>query len=203
MEKPVEPTALCDRIRSTRSRRTRGPCGPPAPAGPGTLGRALPRRARGPRGSASRHAPAPRRAPPSDDDQRLRIRLVHRRNGNGRVERHQATSAFNRQGQKIDVRQLPGTQEAPAVHDRIIQKADAIRNEQMVRSRNRRTQPHHGVGDGQRVRIRGLRQNADAPVLRQWAGCPAVVDIAREPRRSRNRPPHCACGFRQAARPVR
>ncbi len=81
----------------------------------------------------------------------------HRRHENGRVERHEATAVLNSQGQKMDIRQLPGARDAPAVHHRIIQRADAVRQEPVIRFRNRRPQPHHGVGNAERVRIRRLR----------------------------------------------
>ena len=75
--------------------------------------------------------------------------------------------------------------EAPAVDHGVIQEAYVVGHEPVVRRGNRRPQSRDGIGDAQRIRIRGLRENAHAAVPGQRTGCPAMVDVARKPRLGR------------------
>ena len=92
----------------------------------------------------------------------------------------------NGKRQEVDICDLSRTRQATSVHHGIIKQTDVIGNKSVIVGGNRRTQSLDSFGDAQPVRIGGLGEDADAPVLRQGARGPSLVNVADEPIGYRN-----------------
>ena len=88
----------------------------------------------------------------------------------------------------MDIRQLPVMREAPAVDHGVIQEACVVGHEPMMRRGNRRPQSRDGIGNVQRIRIRGLRENALSRILltRSLVTTVPPAGIGLKPYRSRD-----------------
>ena len=87
----------------------------------------------------------------------------------------------NGKRQEIDVANLPGSRQAATVHCGIVEQTDVVSDKLVIGSGHSITQSLHGFGDAQRVRVRGLGEDAYASVLDQRTRCPPLFDMADEP----------------------
>ena len=83
--------------------------------------------------------------------------------------------------QEVDICDLSRTRQATSVHYGPIKQADVIGNKLVIVGGNCRTQSLDSFGDVQPVRIGGLGEDAEAPVLRQRARGPSLFNVADEP----------------------
>ena len=83
--------------------------------------------------------------------------------------------------QKINVRQLPRTEQLPVVHNRIVEQTDVVSDKLVIWRGNSRLQTCYGLGNIQCVRIPWLGNDAIAAVLSQGARYPSQIDVVPEP----------------------
>ena len=111
----------------------------------------------------------------------LSLGTPDRRSWDRRVERHEAASLVNREGEQIKVGDLARPVNSVAIGDAGIQQADVIRPELMLVCGDRFAESFHDRPDLQRVGVVRVRHDSHTPVLRDRTRGPAVSSSRGEP----------------------
>lgn len=97
------------------------------------------------------------------------------------VEGHQSRISPRSERQQVKVSEVTGRQDLAVIESRRIAEADIIGPKFVIFGSGGIAQSARDVGDGKTARIRGLRDDADARILRQRAGGPALGAVPNEP----------------------
>lgn len=114
-------------------------------------------------------------------EQVLGTRPFHCGECNRAVERDQPPASRNRERQQVGVSQLARPVHVGRVHEVLVEQAHVVRPELVRLVRRRRSQSGHDFSDGVTPRIRRVRENSHAAVLRDRTRRPALTAVLREP----------------------
>jgi hypothetical protein len=115
------------------------------------------------------------------NQQFLRRGIPDRRERYAGIESNQPALMPDRESKQINVRQLPRPMNPGRVHDVRIQQTDFIRPEFMHVLAAALSQMRDNSLHRQRIGIGGVRHDANTPILRDRARCPAFLRVLREP----------------------
>jgi len=102
------------------------------------------------------------------------------------IQGHQSSLVFDRQGQEVQIRQLPRAVNVSMLKVQGIQEADLIRPKCMVCCPRGVLQHPDQHGHGLGAAVTGLTHDAKAPILGQCTGGPSVLKMVLKPLRSTN-----------------
>jgi hypothetical protein len=115
------------------------------------------------------------------NQQFLRRGIPDRRERYAGIESNQPALMPDRESKQINVRQLPRPMNPGRVHDIRIQQTDFIRPEFVDVLAAGLSQMRDDSLRRQRIGIAGIRHDANTPILRDRARCPAFPRMLREP----------------------
>lgn len=104
-----------------------------------------------------------------------------RRQRDGTIEGDKPSSILHGQREEIDIGHLAWAVNVAGVDAAVFEETDGAGPELVVLGAGRPAQTLDGLKGRNRARVPGLADDADEPVLRQGAGCPAVLDLSRDP----------------------
>ena len=117
----------------------------------------------------------------SDNDKMLWPGSRSRRQRDRVIEGDKPPSMLYGERKKIDIGHLAWPVNMAGLDAALFEKIDGTRPELVILGAGRSAQPFDGLKRRNRARIPGLADDADESVLRQSAGCSAVLDLRRDP----------------------